>query len=156
MSIFKLTRIVSESIPWLVVNKKFEEAEAVMRKAAKINKITLPATIFKRPATINKDSNVRIAEEAETKTALLITQSADEDRYNAACDVHIISTKSSCGDVSVQGSHDTFQMADKHSDNNTTDSSCQNDDDGAIKYGLRDIFRSRTLLLYASVLVFMW
>jgi hypothetical protein len=40
------SRILSESIPWLVLNGKIEEAERVMKRAARWNKITLPDRIF--------------------------------------------------------------------------------------------------------------
>ena len=35
-----------ESIPWLVANNRGKEAEEILRRAAKINKITLPESIF--------------------------------------------------------------------------------------------------------------
>ena len=33
-------------MPWLVANKKYKEAEAVLKKAAKVNKIPYPDHIF--------------------------------------------------------------------------------------------------------------
>ena len=35
-----------ESIPWLVANGRTEEAENIMKKAAKFNKIKIPNYIF--------------------------------------------------------------------------------------------------------------
>ena len=32
-------RYIEESIPWLVANGKYEEAERILRKAAKVNKV---------------------------------------------------------------------------------------------------------------------
>ena len=42
------SRFIDESIPWLVANKKTKQAEQILRKAAKINGITLPDHIFSK------------------------------------------------------------------------------------------------------------
>ena len=170
-----------------MANNKFEEADAVMRKAAKINKITLPDTIFKRHPTPLKDwmghfttaSNVRVPHEDETKSALLVIplscqpngrsamvtsgsatddyKPVDEGRHSEESDdAHSCTTKSLSSDDATQASSDEDHVTDKHSHSRTTESDVQSDDSGAIKYGLRDIFHSKTMLLYASVLVFMW
>lgn len=40
--------ILPESVPWLCANDCFEEAEAILRRAAKMNGIVLPSDIFRR------------------------------------------------------------------------------------------------------------
>ena len=39
-------RVLSESVPWLCANGRLKEAEAIIKKAAKFNKVTVPDRIF--------------------------------------------------------------------------------------------------------------
>ena len=45
---FIVCRLLPESVPWLAANGREEEAELILRKAARINKVTLPEHILKR------------------------------------------------------------------------------------------------------------
>ena len=36
-------------MPWLVANKKYKKAEAILSKAAKVNKVAYPEHIFTAP-----------------------------------------------------------------------------------------------------------
>ena len=44
-------RFLPESIPWLVVNNRVDQAEEVLKKAAKFNGITLPDKFLEKPAS---------------------------------------------------------------------------------------------------------
>ena len=37
---------MAESVPWLVLNKRYTEAEAILKEAARTNGVTLPAGLF--------------------------------------------------------------------------------------------------------------
>ena len=42
-------RLVSESIPWLVSVDRYKDADAIIRKAAKVNKVVLPDVVLMTP-----------------------------------------------------------------------------------------------------------
>ncbi len=44
--LFVFYRVIPESVRWLVANKKYTEAECVLRKAAKFNGVSLPEDPF--------------------------------------------------------------------------------------------------------------
>ena len=46
INLFLCSRLLTESVPWLVANKKYKKAEAILSKAAKINKVAYPEHIF--------------------------------------------------------------------------------------------------------------
>ena len=53
---FKLnSRLIPESIPWLVSNDRKQEAEQILRKAAKKINITLPDNIFDEDHSMNSE-----------------------------------------------------------------------------------------------------
>ncbi|XP_033750349.1 organic cation transporter protein-like [Pecten maximus] len=56
-----------ESIPWLIATEKYSEAEQVARTAAKINRITLPDSLFCAKVTVVDTSN-----EAKSQEALVV------------------------------------------------------------------------------------
>jgi len=49
-SLFETCRLLSESVVWLYANDRVDEAEKIIRAAAKLNNITMPDKILAQPA----------------------------------------------------------------------------------------------------------
>ena len=135
-------RGVSESIPWLVNNGKGKEAEKIMRKAAKTNKIVLPEGIFEDDVVgtelepIAKGFDVQKETNADFKPGL----------------------KHKAGSTDKEGSH---KLSSSYINDDDNDGDDDDDDDRKAQpsiphYSVIDIFRSKFIRRYTLVFFAVW
>ncbi len=126
-------RYIAESIPWLVANKRYEEAEKILRKAAKLNKISLPENIFER------DSELPLMQGEENKDKIGQTDGWHDDLAPLA----VAESVGSLADALPSKLDNSQQGAlDKDASDKT--------------YNVCDIMRSKLLCLYTCILICVW
>ena len=137
-----LGRLIPESIPWLAANGKVKEAEEILKKAARMNKVVLPDHIL-----VEHEANTLLAKSHSREVQQEHGEQSKEDMNNT-------SNHLSAGDGLLKGIHQNSKNDVSKLD--VFEDGTHAKDVEAYQYTCMDIFRSKTMFLYAFVMCFLW
>lgn len=155
-------RLLPESIPWLAANHKIDEAEEILRKAARINKVSLPEPILNRPEDDDEDQALTDNKENNLADGYETFNDKDKAPYGDSQhnDVHENSTRDTVVKVTPKKQQIITRLRNLvNSDSSQKEADCKKKKKKHVdneNYTCIDILKSRTMMLYTSIMCSLW